>query len=161
MTAGGSADRSVNNSSIYVKLTDSEQRSVSQVQLMQMARQLLKKYPPEIHSGVELVSNVGGNQSNAEIQFFIQGPDLDQLTKYSDELLAKMKAIPGVADPDSTLRSGKPEVRLVIDRARAADVGVSVMDIEQALNSLLAGQVASTVNAGESQDDVRVRAPAQ
>ncbi len=161
MTAGGTADKSANNSSIYVKLTDIDKRSVNQVQLMQMTRQLLKKYPPEIHSGVELVSSVGGNQSNAEIQFYIQGPDLDQLAKYSDTLLAQMKSMPGVADPDSTLRSGKPEVRLVINRARAADLGVSVLDIEQALNSLVAGQVASTFNAGEDQYDVRVRAEEQ
>ena len=161
MTAGGTADKSANNSSIYVKLTDLDQRSVDQVQLMQMTRQLLRKYPPEIHSGVELVSSIGGNQSNAEIQFYIQGPDLDQLAKYSDTLLAKMKSMPGVADPDSTLRSGKPEVRLVINRARAADLGVSVLDIEQALNSLVAGQVASTFNAGEDQYDVRVRAEEQ
>jgi HAE1 family hydrophobic/amphiphilic exporter-1 len=161
VTAGGTADRSVNNSTIYVKLTDVEQRSASQVQLMQMTRQLLKKYPPEIHTGVELVAAIGGNQSNAEIQFFIQGPDLDHLAHYSDALLAKMKAMPGVADPDSTLRGGKPEVRLVIDRARAADLGVSVMDIEQALNSLVAGQVASTFNAGQDQYDVRVRAQEQ
>lgn len=160
-TAGGTADKSANNSSIYVKLSDIDKRAASQVELMQATRRLLRKYPPEIHSGVELVSSIGGNQSNAEIQFYIQGPDLDQLAKYSDILLAKMKAMPGVADPDSTLRSGKPEVRLVINRPRAADLGVSVMDIEQALNSLVAGQLASTFNAGEDQYDVRVRAEEQ
>ncbi len=49
----------------------------------------------------------------------------------------------------------------MIDRARAADLGVSVADIEQALNTLVAGQVASTFNAGEDQYDVRVRAQEQ
>lgn len=122
---------------------------------------MLKKLPPDIHSGVELVSTIGGNQSNAEVQYFIQGPDLEKLAKYSDELLAKMKQIPGVTDGDSTLRSGKPEVSLDIDRARAADLGVSVMDIEQALNTLVAGQVASTFNVGDDQYDVRVRAQEQ
>jgi HAE1 family hydrophobic/amphiphilic exporter-1 len=72
-----------------------------------------------------------------------------------------MKTMPGVADADSTLRSGKPEVRLIINREKAADLGVSVLDIEQALNSLVAGQVASTFNAGEDQYDVRVRAEEQ
>src|SRR6201987_3275125 len=57
MTAGGSADKSVNNASIYVKLTDVDQRQVSQQQLMQRTRDLMKKYPPEIHTGVELVSS--------------------------------------------------------------------------------------------------------
>ena len=160
-TSGGSADRSVNNSQIYVKLTDIDRRTISQEDLMQRTRALLKQYPPEIHTGVELVSTIGGNQSNAEVQYYIQGPDLEKLGKYSDELLARMEKIPGVADPDSTLRSGKPEVRLEIDRPAAADLGVSVMDIEQALNTLVAGQVASTFNAGEDQYDVRVRAGEQ
>ncbi|MDE3195320.1 MAG: efflux RND transporter permease subunit [Acidobacteriota bacterium] len=160
-TTGSSADQSSNNSAIYVKLTDIDKRSLSQIELMQKVRELLKRYPREIHSGVELVSTVGGNQSNAEVQFYIQGPDLDRLAKYSDALLEKLKAMPGVADPDSTLRSGKPEVRLVINREKAADLGVSVMDIEQALNSLVAGQAASTFNAGEDQYDVRVRAEEQ
>ena len=130
-----------------------------QQQLMQRTRDLMKKYPPEIHTGVELVSSVGGNQSNADIQFYIQGPDLEKLTAYSQALLAKMRANPGLVDTDSTLRTGKPEVRLEIDRPRAADLGVSVMDIEQALNTLVAGQLASTFNAGDDQYDVVVRAP--
>lgn len=157
-TTGGTQDGSANNSSIFVKLTDVEQRTKDQTQLMQSTRDLLKKYPKEIHTGVELVSAVGGNQSNAEIQFYIEGPDLAQLGKYSDILLEKMKALPFVTDADSTLRSGKPEVRLTINRSKAADLGVSVLDIEQALNTLVAGQVASTFNAGEEQYDVRVRA---
>jgi HAE1 family hydrophobic/amphiphilic exporter-1 len=160
-TAGGGADKSVNNASVYVKLTDIDQRQLSQQELMQRARSLLKTFPAEIHTGVEVVSSVGGNQSNADIQYFIQGPDLSRLSQYSEALLAKMKTIPGLADADTTLRSGKPEVRLEIDRPRAADLGVSVMDIEQALNTLVAGQVASTFNAGDDQYDVRVRAQEQ
>ena len=158
MTAGGGADASVNTSSIFVKLTDLDKRTDSQQDLMQRARVLLKRYPKEIHAGVELVSSVGGNQSNADIQYFIQGPDLDRLQQYSDALVSKINQIPGATDADTTLRSGKPEVRLTINRPRAADLGVSVQDIEQALNTLVAGQVASTFNSGDDQYDVRVRA---
>jgi HAE1 family hydrophobic/amphiphilic exporter-1 len=158
MTAGGSADKSVNNASIYVKLSDVDERELSQQQLMQKTRELMAGYPPEIHTGVELVSAFSSNQSNAEIQYYIQGPDLDKLNTYSDQLLAQMKKIPNFADVDSTMRSGKPEVRLDIDRPRAADLGVSVLDIEQALNTLVAGQTASTFKAGEDQYDVVVRA---
>ena len=158
LNVGSGADKSVNNASIFVKLTDLDQRSVSQSDLMDRTRDLMKKYPPGIHTGVELVSSVGGNQSNADIQYYIQGPDLQKLAEYSDKLNAKMRAIPSLVDVDSTLRSGKPEVRLQIDRPRAADLGVSVLDIEQALNTLIAGQTASTFNAGDDQYDVVVRA---
>ena len=159
LTVGSTADASVNSAAIYVKLTDPDQSTADQTAIMQQTRQLLAKYPKEIHAGVELISQVGGNQSNAEVQFYIQGPDLNKLAEYSGTIFEKMKTMPGVADPDTTLRSGKPEVRVNIDRARAADLGVSVIDIEDALNTLVAGQVASTFNAGDDQFDVRVRAP--
>jgi HAE1 family hydrophobic/amphiphilic exporter-1 len=161
MTAGNGNDASVNNSSIYVKLAGLDHRTITQSEMMQKVRALLKQYPAEIHTSVEPVNDIGTNESNADVQYYIQGPDLDQLAKYSDVMLAKMKTMPGVADPDTTLRSGKPEVRLEINRPRAADLGVSVQNIEQALNTLVAGQVASTFNAGEDQYDVRVRAEEQ
>ncbi len=157
-TVGNGQDASVNSAGIYVKLSDPEERADTQLQIMTKTREMLKKYSKDMHVGVELVSAIGGNQSNAEVQFFIQGPDLDKLAQYSGALFEKMKSMPGVADADTTLRSGKPEVRVEIDRARAADLGVSVIDIEDAINTLVAGQVASTFNSGDDQFDVRVRA---
>jgi hydrophobic/amphiphilic exporter-1 (mainly G- bacteria), HAE1 family len=157
-TVGGGTDRSVNNATTFVKLVDMDQRKLSQQLLMQRTRDLLKQYPPEIRTSVELVNAIANGQSNADIQFFIQGPDLQKLTEYSDQLLAKMKTIPKLTDTDSTLRSGKPEVHIEIDRARAADLGVSVENIEQAINTLVAGQTASTFNTGDDQYDVVVRA---
>jgi HAE1 family hydrophobic/amphiphilic exporter-1 len=76
-------------------------------------------------------------------------------------LQEKMKTIPDVVDVDSTLIVGKPEVRVNIDRARAADLGVKVGDIAQALNVLVAGQDVTTFNQGTDQYDVRVRAVGQ
>ena len=157
-TAGGGTDRSVNNATTFVKLVDMDQRKLTQQQLMQRVRDMLRQYPPEIHASVELVNAISNGQSNADIQFFIQGPDLLKLTQYSDQLLTKMKTIPKFTDTDSTLRSGKPEVHVEIDRARAADLGVSVENIEQAINTLVAGQTASTFNTGDDQYDVVVRA---
>ena len=157
-TAGGGSDRSVNNATTFVKLVDMDRRKLTQQQLMQRVRDLLKQYPREIHASVELVNAISNGQSNADIQFFIQGPDLQKLTQFSDRLLAKMRTIPKFTDTDSTLRSGKPEVHVEIDRARAADLGVSVENIEQAINTLVAGQTASTFNTGDDQYDVVVRA---
>ncbi len=160
-TAGGGSDKAVNSASIFVKLVDVSERKDTQTDVMQKTRKLLTTFPSNLHTSVELVSSVGGGASNAQVQYYIQGPDLAKLSQYSDELLARMKKIPGVTDADTTLRSGKPEVRLEIDRARAADLGVSVNNIEQALNTLIAGEVASTFNAGDDQYDVRVRASEQ
>jgi hydrophobic/amphiphilic exporter-1 (mainly G- bacteria), HAE1 family len=158
MTDGGGADEAVNAASIYVKLTDVDERTESQQQLMVRVRKMLKQYPPEIKASVELVSAIGGNQSNADIQYLISGPNLTKLSDYSDRLQSAMKSIPDLVDIDSTFRTGKPELRVDIDRQKAADLGVQAGDIAQALNVLVAGQVASNFNAGEDQYDVRVRA---
>lgn len=157
-TVGSGQDRSVNSAGIFVKLVDIKDRNVSQFDLMARTRTLLKQVPAGVVTGVGQVSNVGNNASQADIQYVISGPDLDKLAGYSRTLLKEMATLPYVADIDSTLRNGSPEVRLDIDRARAADLGVSVEDIEQALNTLVAGQKASTFNVGEDQFDVVVRA---
>jgi HAE1 family hydrophobic/amphiphilic exporter-1 len=166
-TIGGGAQEQVNVASIYIKLQPLEERSVSQSALMVRARsevlgKYLKEFPGQLRTSVQPVAAIsGGGFRNADIQYVIGGPDLEKLTKYSEALLAKMKTIPDVVDADSSLVTGKPELRVVIDRARAADLGVRVADIAQALNTLVAGQKVSTFNAGTDQYNVRVRAIGQ
>src|SRR6185503_2949560 len=149
-TIGGGQQEQVNVASIYVKLAPIQERRVSQNDLMVRARnEILAKYmkemPGQLRTSVQQVAAIsGGGFRNADIQYVIGGPDLEKLTKYSDALLAKMKTIPDVVDADSSLVTGKPELRVVIDRARAADLGVRVSDVAQALNTLVAGQKVST-----------------
>jgi hydrophobic/amphiphilic exporter-1 (mainly G- bacteria), HAE1 family len=158
-TIGGGQQQTVNNGTIYVKLSDLGKRSKSQEELMVQAREVLKNYPPELRTGVQQVQAFsGGGFRNANVQFLISGPDLKQLEQYSAKLLERMKAIPDAVDVDSTLISGKPEVRLTVDREKAADLGVRVGDISQALNTLVAGQEATTFNQGTDQYEVHVRA---
>jgi HAE1 family hydrophobic/amphiphilic exporter-1 len=162
VTIGGGQQQTVNLASVYIKLTDIKERKESQQDLMLEARKLLQKYPRELRTSVQPVAAIsGGGNRNSDIQYVIGGPDLQKLTDYSAKLLEKMKTIPDVVDADSSLVVGKPEVRVQIDRARAADLGVRVGDIAQALNVLVAGQKVSTFNEGTDQYDVRVRAVGQ
>src|SRR3989441_12092319 len=166
VTIGSGQQQVVNLANIYIKMTPIEERSVTQFDLMSRARsEVIAKYlkeMPELRTSVNPVAAIsGGGSRNADIQFVIGGPDLDKLTKYSESMLAKLKTVPDVVDADSTLVTGKPELRVVIDRARAADLGVRVGDVAQSLNTLVAGQQVSTFNAGIDQYDVRVRAIGQ
>ena len=159
ITIGGGQQQVVNSGTIYVKLSDVKERAKSQEQLMSDARELLKNYPPELRTAVQQVAAFsGGGQRNANVQYLIAGPDLKVLEDYSAKLLEKMKSIPDAVDVDSTLISGKPEVQLQIDRNTAADLGVRIGDISQALNTLVAGQEATTFNEGNEQYEVHVRA---
>ena len=158
-TVGGGQQQVVNSGSIYVKLSDIETRAKAQQDIMSDARQLLTKFPAEYRTSVQPVAAFsGGGFRNANVQFLIAGPDLKKLEEYSSKLLEKMKSIPDAVDVDSTLISGKPEIQLEVDRETAADLGVRVGDVSQALNTLVAGQDATTFNQGADQYNVTVRA---
>jgi HAE1 family hydrophobic/amphiphilic exporter-1 len=163
-TIGAGQQQQVNLASIYVKLTPIEERKETQNNLMMRARseiieKYLKLYPDQLRTSVNQVAAIsGGGNRNSDIQYVIGGPDLNKLSQYTADLLKKMRTMPFIADVDSTLILGKPELRVVIDRARAADLGVKVGDIAQALNTLVAGEKVSTFNAGRDQYNVRVRA---
>ncbi|HEX8773297.1 MAG TPA: efflux RND transporter permease subunit [Pyrinomonadaceae bacterium] len=164
VTVGGGQQELVNSASIYVRMSPIKERSVTQNDVMSLARKdvlakYLQMYPDKLRTSVQQVAAIsGGGFRNADIQYVIGGPDLQRLTKYSEDLLQKMKTIPDVVDADSTLINGKPELRVQIHREHAADLGVRVGDIAQALNTLVAGQKVSTFNEGTDQIDVRVRA---
>ncbi|MGQ0540314.1 MAG: efflux RND transporter permease subunit [Blastocatellia bacterium] len=159
VTIGGGQQQVVNAGTIYVKLADIDKRDKSQEQIMSDTRDLLAPYSNELRTGVQQVQAFsGGGFRNANVQFLIAGPDLKKLEEYSDKILEKMKTIPDAVDVDSTLISGKPEVQLTVDRDTAADLGVRVGDVSQALNTLVAGQEATTFNEGTDQYEVRVRA---
>ncbi len=159
VTVGGGQQQVVNAGSIYVKLTDIGDRPKSQETMMADARELVKKYPPELRTAVQQVAAFsGGGFRNANVQFLIAGPDLKKLEEYSAKVLEHMKTIPDAVDIDSTLISGKPEVQLSVNRATAADLGVRVGDVSQALNTLVAGQEVTSFSEGTDQYEVRVRA---
>ena len=164
VTVGGGQQQVVNSGSIYVKLSPIETRDNSQEMLMAQTRDLLSdksKFPDELglRTSVQIVQAFsGGGFRNANVQFMIAGPDLKLLEQFSAKVLEKMKTIPDAVDVDTTLISGKPEVRLEIDRDTAADLGVRVGDVSQALNTLVAGQEATQFNEGTNQYEVDVRA---
>jgi HAE1 family hydrophobic/amphiphilic exporter-1 len=159
-SVGTATDRAVNRASLYVKLTPVEERKLSQQDIALQTRDILARYPSDLRTSIgQANAGAGGNDwGNFDIQFALTGPDLDKLSEYSTKLVEKLKTLPKVVDADTTLVYGKPEVRIEIDRQRAADLGVRVSDIAQALNTLIAGQVVSTFPSGGELYDVRLRA---
>lgn len=158
-SVGGGSLGGVNSGSVYVKMIPEDQRSYSDQDVMSEARNLLKKFPPELRTSVGPAGGWGnGRNANAQFQFVLTGPDLDQLGKYSAALLDKLRQVPDAVDADTSLILSKPELRVEIDRDRAADLGVRAGDVAQAINTLVAGQTVSTFDAGIDQYDVILRA---
>jgi HAE1 family hydrophobic/amphiphilic exporter-1 len=159
VTIGDDPQRSKNLGVIYVKLAPVDKRKKDQYQIMdQVRKEILPQYAAlNLRSQVAPVSAFGGG-NNAEIQFWIGGPDLEQLSKYSQTLMAELKKMPGVVDADTNLIVGKPELGVRVDRAKAGDLGVQVQDIASTLNVLVGGQEVTSYMEGGEQYEVHVRA---
>ncbi|MBX5481070.1 MAG: efflux RND transporter permease subunit [Myxococcaceae bacterium] len=159
LTVGDDPAKTPNQARIYVKMVPPDQRKISQNEFKDVIRQqIIPTLPKDWRVNVADVSEFGGGQATQRIQMLLAGPDLERLTEANEHILERIRKIPDVVDVDSSLVTGKPELSVVIDRDRAADLGVQVMDIAQALQFLVAGQKVSNYSEGGEQYDIRIRA---
>ncbi len=158
-SAKGQGD--VTRGSIYFRMKELETREYTQFQIMERARKILKEYP-DLRAAVNDISAIQASGQDSRIfQLLLSGPDLEKLASYSDELIKKLRAIPGLSDVDTTLSLRKPEVQVAIDRERASDLSIPVQTIANTLNVLVGGQPISRFTDGTEQYDVWLRADRQ
>jgi multidrug efflux pump subunit AcrB len=106
-----------------------------------------------------LISDIGGTgNSNARIQYNLTGPDLGKLQEYADKIVEELKKVKGAVDASSSFVAGKPEVALRVDRGRAADLGISVLDVASTLQMMVSGVDVGRYAEGGKQYTIRMRA---
>jgi HAE1 family hydrophobic/amphiphilic exporter-1 len=178
--AGGGFLGDVNNGEAYVRIAPHEERTFSfgrffrglfrgdpgeafrnnysQKDVMVEARKKLRRYK-DLRASVRNIPsfNIGGG--NFEIDFSIRGPDLAELARYTDELRKRADEL-GIVDADSTLRIERPEQRVVIDRERAAALGVRTEDVALSLRLMVGGDLEVSTFRDETMNenyDVQLR----
>jgi len=157
-SGGGKGQGDVTRGSIHLQIKDLEERRYSQFDIMKLARRAMQDFP-ELRIAVSDVSAIGASNGDSRtFQMSIQGPDLEELARYSETLVGKLREIPGLVDVDTTLSLRKPEVQVAIDRNRASDLGIPVETISSSLNILVGGQIVSRYKEGSEQYDVWLRA---
>jgi len=155
-----------NSGTVSVNLVPVKERKQSQAEIMGMVRGMVKPYSNKdwrinVSAASSIAQGIGLGRGGSGIGYFISGPDMGQLNAYADQLVEKMQQDPTFRDPDNSVDAGTPEVRFVIDRVRAADLGVDAGNIARALNIAAAGQRVSTFSEGTKQYDVMVQADEQ
>ena len=149
----------INKSILFTGLKRKSDRKKSQEQIKAEIRKKVNQIPG-LKGTAEDISMIGGGQRNVPIQYAIRGLDLDVLQNYTKQITTELAKRPGVVDVDSSLEAGKPELKVFIDRNKAADMGVSVASIADAINILISGEVDITKYKDEAKGrryDVRVR----
>ena len=159
-SAGGGFLGQVNQGSVYVRLAPHGERTItfkrfwqglasgdplagfrgkwSQRDVMQEVRRRLARIP-DLRTTVRNAPSFNTGGGSFDIDFVIRGPDLTQLARYGEALRERARALGGIADPDTTLKLDKPELRVEIDRARAADLGVDTEQVAEALRLMVGG----------------------
>ncbi len=161
-SAGGGFLGGLNQGDAYVRITPHEERTLSfsklwretkngnplnafrgnytQQDVMTEVRRRLQKYAPMRISVRNNQSFNFGTGGRSDIDFVFRGPELVALAGYADELVARSEKLGGIVDADTTLKLNKPELRVAIDRDRAADLGVSTSDIATSLRLMVGGE---------------------
>ncbi len=161
VTVGNDLQQTQNKGDILVRLTPIDKRKTdqkTQSDLMTIVRtKILPKYPKDLRTLVSPPNAFGGG-AQAGLQFIISGPDLKVLEKAATAIVTELRKETGIADADTSLVVGKPELAVAIDRARAGELGVSASDIALGLRIATSGQDVSSFNQGGRRYDINLRA---
>ena len=130
----------VNKSRIYVNLKERKDRNIVQIDSMKQVRDAISGMP-DLKTSVEMIAMVGGGLRSVPIQLMIQGRDLDDLNSRTIAIKNEFAKLPGVVDVDTSIETGKPEVRVHIDREKAANYGVNATAIGNTVNTMIGGEI--------------------
>ncbi|HEY0174131.1 MAG TPA: efflux RND transporter permease subunit [Pyrinomonadaceae bacterium] len=165
-SAGGGFLGGVGQGEMYVRIAPHEERTLSftrvwhellngtplkafrgnytQQDVMQEVRRRLRRYAP-MRVGVRNAPSFNfGSGGRFDIDFVIRGPELEKLAGYAEELRERSEKLGGVVDADTTLKLNKPELRVEVDRERAATLGVSTSDVANSLRVMVGGDTEVT-----------------
>ncbi len=149
---GGGAQNAV----VIVTLLPKDQRPRAQQEVQREVNALLRSIP-DLRGVAADVSPLGAGGRSEDVQLVITGRDLAGLDRHSREIMERLDGMPGYVGITRDLDVGKPEVRVRIDRERAADAGVAVRDVAAAVSALMGGQDVGDFVEGGRSHDIRLR----
>ncbi|HNV83671.1 MAG TPA: efflux RND transporter permease subunit [Arenimonas sp.] len=148
---GFGASEEMHTGQAIVILKPWKERDVDTQTVVEQMRKSMNDIPgvvarPQVRSG--LTRGGGGG-----LQIVLGGPDYDEIVQWRDLLLKKMEENPKLLGADSDYKETRPQLRLDINRQRAADLGVSVQSIGSTLESMMGSRKVTTfVEKGEEYD---------
>ena len=134
------------------------ERKVTQEQVVTRMRAILAAHPGNNPIIAVRSPLGGGEQGTGPIQANLLGPDMAKLSDYALQLLAKAQQTPSLVDSKTNVSNSSPEIRVAVDRGRAADLGVRMSTVGNTLRLMVAGDdQISTYREGIEQYPVKIR----
>lgn len=137
---GGGDD--FNSAQMNIFLKPWEQRTETTNDVVKKVNKAINEVPG-VRGNASVPSSLGRGKGNP-VNFVLAGADYAQLAKARDRILAAARDNPGLVNLDADYVEAKPQLLIDVDTARAGDLGVSVTDISQALQTMMGSRRAST-----------------
>jgi multidrug efflux pump len=154
---GGFGGSGVNSGVLFVTMAPPNERQKTQNQIAGELRKELNAIPG-LKAVVQDLSQQGfTSQRGFPIEFSVRGPDFNKLVEYSGQMKEKLAETGMAVDIDTDYQIGMPELRILPDRARANDLGVSVQDVATTINALIGGVRVGKFASQGRRLDVRMR----
>jgi multidrug efflux pump len=154
---GSFSGNSTNSAFFFVTLAPQDQRAKSQAQIQNELRRELAVIPGLRAMIQDPSQQTFTAQRGFPVEVSLRGPDWDGLLENSRKLMGELQRSGMVVDLDSDTDLAMPELRITPDRARCADLGVSIEDVATSLNALVGGVLVGKYSSGERRMDMRVR----
>ena len=147
----------ISEGTMFVRLIPADQRAVTQTDIINMVRREFGKVPG-VRAVVLDLSTQGFTPTRGyPVDFAVQGPDWDTVTRLSERIRERMTDSGVVTDVNSDYRPGMPEVQLVPDRAKAAELGIPIQRLAFTLNIAFGGLRNGRFTVNDKRYDVRMR----
>ncbi|MDX5423552.1 MAG: efflux RND transporter permease subunit [Hymenobacteraceae bacterium] len=140
---------------VAVELVDVEKRSFSTNQFSRQAKADIESRIPDVEVKPVPVSLVGAAQ--APIQIIISGSNLDSVMAFSQQVMQITEGVPGTVDVETSVEGGNPEIEVVVDRDKMANVGLSLENVGASMQLAFSGNSDVTFRSGTEDYDINIR----
>ena len=147
-TGGWGAGGDVNSAFVYTPLQPRADRQFSSPELAGQLRGPLGALPG-VRAMIFLPPSlaIGGGQA---LQVVLRGNEYEQIAEWRDRVMARVRENPNIGPMSSDYYETKPQIKVSVDRARATDLGVSLRDVGETLQTMLGSRRVTTyIDRGE------------
>jgi multidrug efflux pump len=151
LPASFSSTNEVNSVRGIVVLSQWSERNRSMQEIMQDINRKLAALPG--YRAFSVARRGLGGGTGKPVEFVLGGSDYDELARWRDILIERAEENNGLSNLESDYKENKPQLEVIIDKDRAADVGVSIAQIGRTLETMLGfRQVTTYIDRGEEYD---------
>lgn len=142
-------------SEMHIKMVEKEKRTITAEEFALSMKKELMTHIPGIKVRSTIVSMMGTSDMDP-IMVVLSGPNQDVLNHWADEVMNEMRKVPGAYEVKLSVEPGNPEVEVVLDKQKMAELGLSTALVGMTLQNAFTGNTDAKFRDGDNEYDINV-----